>query len=78
MFPERSNSYKFLKSKISPIFVAFWFTNLKDMSFYGFFTSDNLDTGAAGKVEVEELKLLPLLPEPAEPSMPTLAFPLVF
>jgi len=48
------------------------------MSFYGFFTSDNLDTGAAGKVEVEELKLLPLLPEPAEPSMPTLAFPLVF
>jgi hypothetical protein len=71
MLPERSSSYKFLKREISLIFEAFRLTNLKVINFCGFFTSDSFYTGAAGKVEVEELKLLPLDPEPAEPNPKT-------
>ena len=72
IFPDKSNSVRFLKSDISLIYVALRFTNLNDISFWGFLTSESFCTGAAGKVEVEELKLLPWLPEPADPIRPNI------
>lgn len=72
MFPDKSNSVRFLKSDISLIYVALRFTNLNDISFWGFLTSESFCTGAAGKVEVEELKLLPWLPDPADPIRPNI------